>query len=213
MEYLDNLLSEISVFEKLSFDEAKEKYISIFRSNSDIKEEEINKIINSTLYVPLEIIVRNPIEININEENIEDIIFDCISHYIDSVRKNKYLTAGSFNAFFDGKFLLQLKNKYHSIPDFEKVSLLDIKDEECDMTNDIEEEFILDNTIEKILNLNCSDKEKEYILLRYGLIDGKVKTKREISKIIKVPLRDANAYENNVNTKILSLVKKEFDVK
>lgn len=90
-----------------------------------------------------------------------------------------------------------------------EISLIDILNSSDDTIIDIVEQKLTIKKMYKKLNNILSEKEQIIIKLRYGLIDGKVKTQKEIAKKLNI----SRSYVSRIEKKALSKLNKELLLK
>ena len=87
-----------------------------------------------------------------------------------------------------------------------EISLIDILNSSDDTIIDIVEQKLTINKMYKKLNNILNEKEQIIIKLRYGLIDGKIKTQKEIAKKLNI----SRSYVSRIEKKALSKLNKEL---
>ena len=87
-----------------------------------------------------------------------------------------------------------------------EISLIDILNSSDDTIIDIVEQKLTIKKMYKKLNNILNEKEQIIIKLRYGLIDGKIKTQKEIAKKLNI----SRSYVSRIEKKALSKLNKEL---
>ncbi|BAK81252.1 RNA polymerase sporulation sigma factor SigK [Candidatus Arthromitus sp. SFB-rat-Yit] len=90
-----------------------------------------------------------------------------------------------------------------------EISLIDVLNSSDDTIIDIVEQKLTIKKMYKKLNDILTEKEQLIIKLRYGLIDGKIKTQKEISKKLNI----SRSYVSRIEKKALMKLNKELFVK
>lgn len=89
-----------------------------------------------------------------------------------------------------------------------EISLIDILNSSDDTIIDIVEQKLAIKKMYSKLDI-LSDKEQTIIKLRYGLVDGKIKTQKEIAKKLNI----SRSYVSRIEKKALSKLNKELFLK
>ena len=109
LEVLNEWNESLNSYKKLTFEEAKQMYISANNSNNKI--EIINEIIMGTLYVVANFMAKNGfIYLNSPSYDMNDVISVCNEIWIKMINAGKILNVISFNDMFDGDFFNNLND-------------------------------------------------------------------------------------------------------
>ena len=109
LEVLNEWNESLNSYKKLTFEDAKQMYISANNSNNKI--EIINEIIMGTLYVVANFIAKNGfIYLNSPSYDMNDVISVCNEIWIKMINAGKILNVCSFNDMFDGDFFNKLND-------------------------------------------------------------------------------------------------------
>ena len=87
-----------------------------------------------------------------------------------------------------------------------EVSLMDVLRSEEDSVIDIVENKIQIKRLYSKINLVLKDREKVIIQMRYGLLDGKPRTQREIAIILGI----SRSYISRIEKRVLKKLNKEL---
>lgn len=90
-----------------------------------------------------------------------------------------------------------------------EISLIDVLNSSDDTIIDIVEQKLTIKKMYKKLNDILTEKEQLIIKLRYGLIDGKIKTQKEIAKKLNI----SRSYVSRIEKKALMKLNKELFIK
>ncbi|MBU3181772.1 RNA polymerase sporulation sigma factor SigK [Clostridium psychrophilum] len=91
--------------------------------------------------------------------------------------------------------------------DGNEISLIDVLSSDEDSVIDIVERKIQLKQICNEINIGLNDREKAVIQMRYGLLDGKPRTQREISLIIGI----SRSYISRIEQRVLKKLNKKLD--
>lgn len=86
------------------------------------------------------------------------------------------------------------------------LSLIDIISDDSNIADDVELKIKIEN-LYKIINQKLNDREKQIIIMRYGLGGAPELTQREIAKILKI----SRSYVSRIEKKALEIIKNEFE--
>ena len=90
-----------------------------------------------------------------------------------------------------------------------EICLIDILSSEGDSVLEIVENNIQIGVLYEKIDSILSKREKQIIQMRYGLLDGNIKTQREIAAILNI----SRSYVSRIEKKALKKLLKEFSVK
>lgn len=88
-----------------------------------------------------------------------------------------------------------------------EISLMEVLGTDCDSIIDTVDNKIQIKKLYKIINIVLQGREKIIIQLRYGLIDGKIQTQREIAKLLNI----SRSYVSRIEKRALKKLLKEFE--
>lgn len=108
---LENWKRKVSIFEKLSLNDAKMLYKEIVtETNVEEKNKKRERLINGTLYVIINHIENNGfLNLNSNSYDMDDIINSFIERWIDFLDQGRLINIDSFNKIFTSNFYCGLK--------------------------------------------------------------------------------------------------------
>ncbi len=90
-----------------------------------------------------------------------------------------------------------------------EICLIDVLSSEGDSVLDTVENNIQVGILYEKIELVLTDRERQIIQMRYGLLDGNIKTQREIATILDI----SRSYVSRIEKKALKKLFKEFSVK
>lgn len=90
-----------------------------------------------------------------------------------------------------------------------EISLIDVLSSDKDSVIDKVETNIQIKALYAKINTSLNEREGEIIKMRYGLIDGKCKTQREIASLLGI----SRSYVSRIEKKALKKLKKELTIK
>ena len=90
-----------------------------------------------------------------------------------------------------------------------EISLIDVLSSDKDSVVDKVETNIQIKALYSKINTALSEREGEIIRMRYGLVDGKCKTQREIASLLGI----SRSYVSRIEKKALKKLKKELTTK
>jgi RNA polymerase sporulation-specific sigma factor len=121
----------------------------------------------------------------------------CIENEILMLIRNNKKTKGD----------MSLQDTIGTDGDGNEITLIDVLSSDEDSVVDIVERKIQLKQICNEINIGLNDREKAVIQMRYGLLDGKPRTQREISLIIGI----SRSYISRIEQKVLKKLNKELD--
>lgn len=90
-----------------------------------------------------------------------------------------------------------------------EICLIDVLSSDSDSVLEIVENNIQISVLYEKMDSILSDRERQIIQMRYGLLDGNIKTQREIASILNI----SRSYVSRIEKKALKKMFKEFSIK